>query len=226
MAADEHVRQWLARRLTGCAFAAWLAQRGGAEALAFTVFDDIARATAENLDRAFDFAAVRHVPAIAVFPSVRTESDLLAVLHAVGSGERWTLSIENPEGLTTEEIMLGIQWRTKAGLGCLPMGLAPFATMPVTRRAPHVCIAVWPGGHENTRWTRYAKDTVDFLDTRLDPPGMDAASYKKRWKQSETETARYLADPPDDPKHYRRVAFRLSADVRTVANAAVSESRR
>jgi hypothetical protein len=51
--------------------------------------------------------------------------------------------------------MVGMEWRIREGLSSAPMGLAPFATMPVTRRAPYVCIAAWPGGHDNPHWTRY-----------------------------------------------------------------------
>ena len=40
------------------------------------------------------------------------------------------------------------------------MGLAPFGTMPVTRRAPYVCLATWPGGHDNPYLTRYERDIV------------------------------------------------------------------
>jgi len=36
--------------------------------------------------------------------------------------------------LSTHDLLIGIQWTTAAGLLSMPMGFAPFATMPVTRR--------------------------------------------------------------------------------------------
>src|SRR5688572_27299186 len=148
MSADELVRAWLARRLTGCHFAATLAGRRGG--ILFSVFPNVA--TDATLDAFLDLAATQHVPAIGVFPAIRSEVQLVEQLGVLTAGSRWSLSIESPEGLTTDDTLVGLRWRTSSGKWSSPMGLGPFPTMPVTRRAPHACIAAWPGDHENPYW--------------------------------------------------------------------------
>lgn len=86
----------------------------------------------------------------------------------LATGERWRVSRETVKALATDDLLLGIQWATEvAGIASMPMGFAPFATMPVTRRAPYVCLATWPGGHENPHWKKFKPEVVDFLDSRL-----------------------------------------------------------
>jgi hypothetical protein len=66
VSADELVRAWLARRLTGCHFAAALAGRRGG--ILFSVFPNVA--TDAALDAFLDLAATQHLPAIGVFPDL------------------------------------------------------------------------------------------------------------------------------------------------------------
>lgn len=210
MSAAEHVRLWLARRLTGCHFAASLA--GPRDGILFSVFPS--RASAEVLDSFLDAAASQHLPAIGVFPAIRGEVQLVRQLETLAQGLRWTVSIEAPEALQTEDTLVGLRWRTPSGLSSSPMGLAPLSTMPVTRRAPHACIAAWPGDHENPYWTKYETDRVDFLDTRLDASKLPRPKYRERWQKSVAGTTMMLSDPPDSAANYRTVAFRLSAQAR------------
>ena len=132
MAADEHLRQWLAEGMTGCQFAKLIAQEK----------DRIVRATfaglapEEDVSRVFDAGARARLPAIAIFTGIRTEQALAEQLGILARGARWTLTEERPEGLTTNDVMVGMEWRIRDGIASSPMGLAPFATMPVTRRAP------------------------------------------------------------------------------------------
>jgi len=93
------------------------------------------------------------------------------------------------------------------------MGLAPFATMPVTRRAPYVCLAAWPGGHDNPHWTRYDQDIVHFLDTDLTALQLTAPKYRSLTKASKAASEQLLVELGDDARHYRRVAFRLQGSV-------------
>lgn len=210
MSAAEHVRLWLARRLTGCHFAGVLA--GSGNGIAFSVFPNLAAATV--LDSFLDAAASQHLPAIGVFPAIRSEAQLVEQLRGLAAGDRWTVSIEAPEGLQTDDTLVGIRWRTPTGVASAPMGLAPLPTMPVTRRAPHTCIAAWPGGHENPYWVKYRPETVDFLDTHLDASKLPRTKYRERWQKSVAETTAMLSDPPDSAANYRMVAFRLSAQAR------------
>ncbi len=210
MPADEHLRQWLAEGMTGCQFARLIAQEK----------DRIIRATfaglaaEEDVSRVFDAGARAGLPAIAIFTGIRTEEALAEQLRILARGARWTLTEEHPEGLTTDDVMVGMEWRIRDGLASSPMGLAPFATMPVTRRAPYVCIAAWPGGHDNPHWTRFEQGIVHFLDTDLTALKLTKAKYKSLTKVSKEATEELLRELGDDFRHYRRVAFRLLPSVR------------
>lgn len=221
MAAEEHVRDWLTRFLTGCHFASALARRR--DGVLFGRYVEPTSGVA--LDALFDVAATRHVPAVAVFPQIRTESELVAQLGLLLADERWSLSIEHPTGLDTDDVLVGLRWRTSGGLSSAVMGLAPLMTMPLTRRAPHVCLAAWTGGHENPRVKRRPPDSVDFLDASLDDLDLDATKYKRRWNESVADTTELLSDPPDAASNYRSVAFRLGAEVRGRVEQLVSSRR-
>lgn len=198
------MRRWLARRFTGCAFAQALAVQD----ILFGAFDE--RAEPSDVDAIFDLAADQHLAAMIVFPTVRSEVALLAQLDHLATGDRWRLARESVGGLDTDDLLVGIEWRTSSGLSATPMGFGPFPTMPVTRRAPYVCIATWPGGHENPYWQRYAPTKVDFLDARLDPSEWPRPKYKKAWDASRLHTSALLAESADDAGWYRTVAFRLA----------------
>lgn len=122
------------------------------------------------------------------------------------------LSGEMVKQLSTHDLLIGIQWTTAGGLVSMPMGFAPFATMPVTRRAPYVCLATWAGGHENPHPHRRKPmpGVVDFLDAAL------AASLKKSeldglWDASVERTNELLTETGDSARYYRSIAYRLSA---------------
>lgn len=190
-------------------FAAQLAGKGH---VLWGTFDRLA--AADEIDALFDAAAGDRKAAIAVLVWVRTQEQLADQLVALAQGERWDLTEETPEGLDTRDVLLGVSWETRDGLQARPMGLAPFATMPVPRRAPYACLATWPGGHANPFWTKWKPNTVDLLDTDMESAGIDEAHHKKLWTSSACNTAKILAEPADDASHYRTVAFRLQAGIR------------
>jgi hypothetical protein len=103
------------------------------------VFD--ASAPPDQVDLVFDTAAAAHLPAIVILRDVRSEGDLLRQLRLLSSGDRWDVRREKVEGLATEDLLLGLRWRTADGRSSLPMGFGPFGTMPATRRAPYTCLA-------------------------------------------------------------------------------------
>ncbi|TMQ08378.1 MAG: hypothetical protein E6J91_33335 [Deltaproteobacteria bacterium] len=109
--------------------------------------------------------------------------------------------------------MIGVEWQIGNGCASSVMGLAPFATMPVTRRAPHVCLAGWPGGHDNPHWTYHERDIVHFLDTDLTALELTTPKYRSLTKASRSTTEQLLSELGDDARYYRRVAFRLQSSV-------------
>jgi hypothetical protein len=135
---------------------------------------------------------------------------LIAQLKLLATGARWALRRVTVAGLTTDDLLLGLEWKTSSGLVSLPMGFGPFVTMPATRRAMYVCIATWPGGRANPQRKRPKKGIVDFLDSALPKP-LSEAEYKAAWDESVARTGELLSEQGDDPNYYREIAFRLSA---------------
>lgn len=200
-------RRWLSSGFTGCGFAQSFANNS--RLLLGAVDRDV---RAEEIDAMFDLAAVEHLPVVAIFSAIRTETELIDQLRLLDTGDRWGLSREVVEDLITEDVLIGVRWQTPTGLLSVPMGFGPFPTMPVTRRAPYVCLATWPGGHENPHRKKFAPDMLDFLDSALPEP-LTSEQYRVVWNSSLKRTAELLSEPPDDSSFYRRVAFRLSGAV-------------
>jgi hypothetical protein len=220
-AADHHLRRWVSEGMTGCQFATLIAQQR--ERIVTTTFTGFAPEV--DVTRLFDFGAGAHVPVIAIFTGIRTERDLVEQLRILSAGERWKITEEHPDGLVTDEVLIGIEWAIRPGLTSLPMGLAPFATMPVTRRAPYVCIAAWPGEHENPHWTHYDERIVHLLDTELSKLQLTTPKYRSLTTASQDATHELLSQLGDDARHYRRVAFRIQSSAREALHGAFAASR-
>ena len=206
---SEHLRQWLAKGMTGCQFASLIAQNR--HRIVTAVFDRLA--SEENVSRVFETGTESRVPVIVLFTWIRTEAALVEQLRVLARGSRWRMTREHPTGLSTEDVMIGIDWQVRDGLSSAMMGLAPFSTMPVTRRAPYVCLAAWPGGHDNPHWTRYERDIVHFLDTDLTALQLTTPKYRSLTKASKAASEQLLTELGDDARYYRRVAFRLQGSV-------------
>ena len=214
-AAEDHLRQWLAKGMTGCQFAKLIAQKN--ERILTATFAGLANE--EDVTDLFDAGTQDHLPVIVIFTGIRTEDALVEQLRILARGTRWRFTREHPEGLVTDDVMVGMEWQIRPGLASSPMGFAPFGTMPVTRRAPYACIAAWPGEHENPNWTRYDEGIVHFLDTNLAALKLTKAKYRSLTKASTDATNTLLGELHDDARYYRRTAFRLS-----VATAAALSS--
>lgn len=200
------MRLWLARGFTGCRFAGSFASTNQ---VLFSSFERIAEP--EQLDAVFDTGAAAHIPAVVILMGIRTEAELVEQFARLRLGSRWTVKRETVETLTTDDLLVGLQWTTPLGKKSLPMGFGPFATMPVTRRAPYVCVATWPGDHENPHRTKYEDGVVDFLDS-APAAALNKPEYRKLWNAAVEGTGQLLSEPKDDANYYRRVAFRLSPD--------------
>jgi hypothetical protein len=209
MASEENlVRRWLAGKLTGCSFAALFSKPGR---LLMATFPSIA--TTDQIDELFALAGERSLPAIAILPGVRTEVQLAEQLLVLSIGDRWRVQrVPVPTGLDTDDVFVGLEWRTSTpgDLWSSPMGLAPFGTMPQTRRAPYACIAAWTGKRRN-QFRKKADRVVHFLDADLGRLRLDPEKYRKHRKASERATTEILVG--DRADNYRDVAFRLSAAV-------------
>lgn len=197
--------------MTGCQFAALIAQRS--DRILIMAFPGLTPEA--DVTRLFETGTDAHIPAVAIFLGIRTEHELAEQLRILAAGERWKITEERPEGLETDDVLIGMEWTIRPGLVSSPMGLAPFATMPVTRRSPYVCLAAWPGGHENPHWTRYDERIVHFLDTDLSKLRITKPKYRSLSSASKDATKELLSEIGDDARHYRRAAFRLQGSTRT-----------
>lgn len=170
----------------------------------------------EELNELFDIAGAQQMAGVAVFPSIRGEADLVEQLAKLASRPRWTVTTASVSGLSTDDLLIGMQWSTAASLISTPMGFGPLPTMPVTRRAPYVCIATWPGGHENPHRKKPALGRVDFLDSHLDASRVSKPAYDKVWASSVERTTQLLTETADNASWYRNVTFRLSSACRSL----------
>jgi hypothetical protein len=199
------MRQWLAEGMSGCRFASLIGQRR--ERFVAAAYTGVAREV--DVARIFEYGIQECAPVLALFPDIRTEAALVEQLRALARGARWRITRQRPPGLVTDDVLIGVAWQIGNGCSTSVMGLAPFATMPVTRRAPYVCLAAWPGGHDNPHWTRYEADIVHFLDTDLSALKLTTAKSRSLTKASVATTALLLSELDDDARYYRRAAFRL-----------------
>lgn len=198
------IGRWLGSGFTGCGFAQSFANSS------HILLSDVGpSAPPEQIDEIFETAVSDNMPGVAVFPAIKTEDQLLEQLRILATGERWTLRRVTVAGLTTDDLLLGLEWKTSGELISLPMGFGPFVTMPATRRTPYVCIATWAGGRANPHRKRPKKGVVDFLDAALPKPLSDG-EYKSAWDESTARTHELLSEQGDNPNYYREVAFRLS----------------
>ena len=204
--------------MTGCQFAARIArERHQVLSVAFPELVDAAA-----VDSVFETGREAKLPVIAMFTGIRTEAALVEQLARMSKGERWRITEVSPDGVETDDMFVGVDWRVREGLVSSVMGLAPFASMPVTRRAPYVCVAAWPGEHDNPHWTKFENGIVHFLDTDLGRLGFTKAKYQALTRSSVEATKELLKDPPDDARYYRRAAFRLSPSARALLGPVVA----
>jgi hypothetical protein len=197
--------------MTGCQFAKLIAQNR--DRIVAAAFHELA--SEDDVSRLFEAGTRNHLPAFALFTAIRTEAELIEQLSVLARGSRWRITREYLADLPTDDVMIGMEWQIGNGCASSVMGLAPFATMPVTRRAPYVCLTGWPGGHDNPHWTHYERDIVHFLDTDLTALQLTTPKYRSLTKASRSATEQLLSELGDNARYYRRVAFRLQSSVAT-----------
>jgi hypothetical protein len=205
----EHFRLWLRAGLSGCQFAKTIARKS--KNIALITHDVPDPPEPERLNSFFDDCARSERAAFVLFPSIRFERELLPVLYQLGCDPRWEVR-DHSTYEPYSNILYGLEWKTAGGDVTDTMGFGPFGAMPVSRRAPYVALAAWPGGRSNalrgTPPTPAARrGQVSFLDAAH---GLDDKRYQRQWSDTTTTIAELMIEPPDDAKIYRKVAFSLS----------------
>lgn len=198
--------------MSGCEFAKLLASKANRVAVELHV--DAASPPTDWLNSTFDLHASAGRVVIAVFPRIANESALVEFLNALSKDSRWRLrrrTKSSPSG----GVLVGLEWATRTNDTSDTMGFAPFASMPVPRRAPYVAIATWPGTPSNpfrgVGSTPAGKaGLVSFLDASH---GFEKAEYEEYWEETMEGVTRLMSVPPDDASLYRRAAFVIPPEI-------------
>lgn len=196
-------RRWLGASMSGCRFAAALAR--DPSRIAFYVgVEEMRESELSRLSDFLDDTEKLKRVAILLFPRLRSPNDIIARLDTLTLEPRWSrASVSWREHPREDTELVGLTWTTTQNLRSDAMGFAPLGTMPVSRRAPYVAIALWAGGHDNPHFVK-AGERVGFTDIAND---FSADTHKKMWDATEERTRELLHDPPEDIVRLRRVAF-------------------
>lgn len=204
-AAEYHFSEWL--RFSPCRFARFLNTHEHIRPV--ELLEPLHARDVAGIEATLDEAARDKRVGLVLWPMLRTAEHIVELLRVFDECNRWSCQ-RVPWGAHAREdaVLLGLNWKTPAGDLSSVMGFAPLGSMPVTRRAPYVAIAVWPGGHENTH-PKYSspEGKVGFVDCKMPDKDHD---YDHLWKQTRDEVCSLLASPPpDDNRTLREVAFCL-----------------
>ncbi len=202
---ESHFRDWLRRvPLTGCAFAAQFGARG--EGLLFyEVMGDIRDVDADDVAAFFDRAASDLRVAILLAPQAKGDDATAILLRVLADHPRWDISAAGELARDDAEIGVRMTWRTRAGQTTDAMGFAPSTYMPLTRRAPHLGLAAWTGGHENPKRKRHEPGHVIIGDA----PPPELGTYSATMERTRESSRRLTAPDEIEREHLRRLAFRL-----------------
>jgi len=206
----EHLRDWLRRGMSGCLFAAQTA--ADAERVGYLVVNFIGKAALDHLEELIVGSGEKHQLTIAVFPQLRSPSDVAKqLLRPLGLRERW--NCRRVAGQFAHDCAgVGLTWRIDQDTVSSVMGLAPFGQMPTMRRAPYVCLVVWGGGYENSHKKAKPKGTVGLIDL---PTGLNKAGYDAVMASTTARVNELSVLPKESPKLLRDVAFVLPRRVVT-----------
>jgi hypothetical protein len=112
-----------------------------------------------------------------------------------------------PQGYAKpDSVAFGLEWTTREREVCDALGLAHAGTMPVTRRAPYVAIAVWGAPHSNPH-IRKVPGRVGVASALT---GYGPDKHRDFMRRTDDHVRGLLAVPPaEHPEWLRRVAFVL-----------------
>jgi len=206
---EAYLRRWVGSGLTGCSFARSFAKQAGRVAFLSWV-DELSDELLGNLDAFLEQCREEDAFPFLLLPRLRDSSEIVSLISLLKTSERWEVTHTRwpSSAMARPDVAVGLFWKTPTRLRAAAMGFAPLGSMPVTRRAPYVALALWPGDRQNPHFDKGAGDTVSFAnaDTKLDKEAHD-----KLWNVSARESRAMLKDPFDDVVWLRRVTFCLPA---------------
>jgi len=205
---EEHIRKWLTAVQSGCSFASILA--GRSKGLVITRLDEVDGATAQILESVADGAATESKVLLAIFPHLRGEAEVVSLLEMLAQRPRWKIGLLPWKRHKRDDAQLvSLSFTTACDHQFAVMGFAPFGSMPVTRRAPYVGLAIWGGGHANEHHSADGQ-SVGLPDV---PTRLTADKHALNWQQTTAKTKALLSSPPEDRAQLREMAFCLTKSV-------------
>lgn len=188
--------RWFMGSNSGCYFASHFAQEN-TKRLLFGESLGISESTPDEINDHFDSAHAASFAGVMIFPHIRNRLDLDRLLELLAANERWCRTETTAHGHRD----VRLQWTTPHGALSETMGLAPLLSMPVTRRAPYVAIAAWPGEPQDP-----AASETAFIDMNSD---LDEALHRTKLKQTQSLTRTMLAGDAHAKHALRKIAFCL-----------------
>lgn len=190
--------------MSGCAFAPQFGA-GDDGLLFYEVMGDISDVDADEVARFCDRAASECRVAILLAPQAKGDDHTAVLLRILAQHPRWEIAAEPELARDRTEVGVRMTWQTSAGQLTDVMGFAPSAYMPMTRRAPHLALAAWTGGHENPNRKRHEPRRVIIGDA----PPPDGGDYAVTMERTREESKKLRAPDEIERRHLRRLAFRL-----------------
>lgn len=150
-------------------------------------------------------AARKDTTLVVLVISLRTAEDIASMLGTLVQDERWQCRSRGRDEAGACAIEL--TWSTEHGARSRAMGFAPLASMPITRRAPFVGFALWPGSHDTNPF--FTPTTQRFVGFANMPPGVSTREeHDKKWLESAREFQAMTGLAPETAG-LRKVAFCL-----------------
>lgn len=197
--------KWLRLGMSGCGFAQQLADeaKGLLWLSTLSVLDD---EDIEVFERILDNATEKKAVVVAVLPSLRTHDDVVELVTSLARRPRWTATTRQYACAVDGCSALELVWSSTEDWCATVMGFAPFGEMPISRRAPHVALAISAGGKNNKFFNLGEPGRVNMAHARHD---LNEAKHRTTWRKTEADVAALFSDPPEDSKALRRISFCL-----------------
>lgn len=193
---------WLnAPRLHGCSFATTIAKDPRGRIRLASFFGTPTGEVVGQLSEHIQIAASAQQLAVAIFPSIATEQELSALIYLLERSSGWVVVPLSIPG----RCAVDVRWTQSESCQSSVMGFAPFGTMPVTRRAPYVAIALWPCGYDNPR----RKRPHDFVGVGDMAHNFDSDRYD-RMRQATSARVSQTRDVHRDASLFTGMTFCLS----------------
>lgn len=206
------VAEWLKGDITGCAFARQIAKNDklaqvSPRTVRYPPGDE--SPLGDELHAALLGSAALHQAALFIVPSLRDDKDIAQFLSLLTLNPAFHLSEKPwPAGSGRDDMLVRLAWQTPQNLRAYAMGLAPSGLMPLTRRAPFVCLMIWPGGHENPHRPANGRRTVSIADMKT-----SIKNFRGLWKATEDAKLARAATEPTMSAAFHDVTFCLRRDV-------------